>query len=99
MGELARDPSSRVGAALAGWEYPATRDYLVLADLYDAFVAANSKKGHGKPYPRPWPDRSKSRPRPTVAPEVAIAALRRAGHTAELPKRFQHYESDRGHDV
>lgn len=90
---LAVDPSSHVGAAMAGWEHPVTREWLVTADLYDAFIAANTKKGHkAKPYPRPWPDRTKSRPRPTVTPEVAIAALRAAGHTAPLPERFKHLD-------
>lgn len=90
---LAVDPSSHVGAALAGWDHPVSREWLVTADLYDAFIAANSKKGRKpKPYPRPWPDRNKSRPRPTVTPEVAIAALREAGHTAALPKGFRQYE-------
>lgn len=108
--QLLRDPSSHVAAAIAGWEHPVSAEWLVLADLYDLTMAVNAKKGTAKAYPRPWRDRSKSRPRPTVAPEVAIAALRQAGHTAALPKRLQHYESapqgstalegpDCGHDV
>lgn len=91
---LANDPSSQLAAAVNEWDYPASREVAVLADLYDAFVMANTRRGRQpKPYPRPWPDKSKSRPRPTVTPEVAIAALRAAGHTAALPARHQHYEA------
>lgn len=90
---LAGDPSSYVAAALGEWEHPVSREWLVLANLIDAFVSANTRKGKPKPYPRPWPDRNRSRPRPTVEPEVVLAALRAAGHTAPLPARFQHLES------
>lgn len=90
---LASDPSSYVAAALGEWAHPVTREWLVLADLIDVFVASRPRKGRRpKPYTRPWPDRSKSRPRPTVEPEVAIAALRAAGHTAALPKHLQHFD-------
>lgn len=93
---LLGDPSSHVAAAVAGWDHPWSWEALALADLYDAFVAVNTpkkKQSAIKKYPRPWPDRSKSRPRPTVTPEVAIAALRAAGHTKALPRRFQHLET------
>lgn len=54
--ELASEPSSHVGAAVAGWSHPVTWEWLVAADAYDALVAANSdpKKSRPKPYPRPW---------------------------------------------
>lgn len=94
--ELCLDPSSHVAAALAGWSHPWSWEAAATADVYDALVAINTpkkKQGAIKKYPRPWPDRSKSRPRPTVSPEVAIAALRQAGHTAPLPKRFRHLEA------
>ena len=90
---LSTDPSSHVAAALGEWEHPVSREWLVLATLVDLYVAARSKKGRGaKAYPRPWPDRTKSRPRPTVTPEVAVAALREAGHTAALPAQFRHLD-------
>lgn len=90
---LLSDPSSHAAAAVAGWDFPVSREWLVLADVADILTAANSRKGRKpKPYPRPKPDRTKSRPRPTVTPEVAIAALRAAGHTAELPKHLRHFE-------
>lgn len=90
---LAGDPSSYVAAAVAGWEHPLTREALVLMDLFDLQHLAANPKRKPKPYPRPWPDRTTSRPRPTVSPERAIAALRGAGHTAALPERFQHLET------
>lgn len=91
---LLGDPSSHAAAAVAGWEFPVTREWLVLADVVDVLLASNARKGRKpKPYPRPKPNGRKSRPRPTVAPEVAIAALRQAGHTAALPKHLRHFEN------
>lgn len=81
--ELVRDTGSHVFAAINEWKHPMSREALVLADLYDAFVHANFKRA--KPYPRPWPDRTKSRPKPTVSQAEVIEALRKAGHTAPLP--------------
>lgn len=49
---LARDTASAVGASLAEWQYPASREALALMDLYDAFASANFKRP--KAYPRPW---------------------------------------------
>ena len=49
---LGGDPSSHVGAALAGWQYPATREELALGTLIDRFQRANFKKAPA--YPRPW---------------------------------------------
>lgn len=54
---LRRDPTSHVQAALAGWEHPASREWMVLADLYDAYARVHFKKP--KPYPRPWPNQAK----------------------------------------
>lgn len=98
---LASDPSSMIAAALHGWDHPVTREALALMDLFDlqhqiAWAQGGKKGPRPKPYPRPWPDRKKSRPRPTVTPQVAIAALRAAGHTAELPSKLQHLEAASG---
>lgn len=84
---LAQDVSSAVGAALTGWDYPATREALVLMDLYDAFAQVNFQKP--KPYPRPWPERSTKRAKPdaSLTQEEIVAALRKAGHTAAIPTR------------
>jgi len=50
---LARDPSSQVAAAVAGWPHPVTREWAVIADLFDLQhkVASQNKS---KPLPRPW---------------------------------------------
>lgn len=58
---LARDPTSAVAAAQAGWDYSLSREGMALMDLYDLMHAANSKHGARiKPYPRPWPDVDKT---------------------------------------
>lgn len=87
---LATDPASHLGAALAGWDYPASREAIAAWDLFDlthqiAWVQGGKKGPRPKPYPRPWPDRTKTRPKPSVPREVVIAALRRSGHTGPLP--------------
>ena len=80
------DPSSQVAAAVAGWDYPSSREDITLRDLYDLQHITKVKR-KPKPYPRPWPDRVKktSKPGSDVTQEQIIAALRFAGHTAELP--------------
>lgn len=55
---LAGDPTSRVASAINGWPHPWTWDAMVLADLYDRFVEANSKR-KPKSYPRPWDEKPK----------------------------------------
>lgn len=65
---LANDPSTQVYAALAGWQYPATREAVALADLFDAFAKANFKKA--EPYPRPWETKPKGR---TVGKGTALS--------------------------
>lgn len=57
---LRSDPSSAIAAALEGWDYPITREALLLADLYDLEVAVNTPKGK-RPEPHPIrPFKSKS---------------------------------------
>ena len=80
---LSSDPSSRMGAALAGWSKPWSHESLVLADLFDLQHAAASTKGRPKPYPRPWvksTERRTMRPDPSLTQDQILAALRRAGH-------------------
>ena len=83
---LAADGSAYVGAALSGWAQPASRTDLTLRDLYDLQHRSKAKR-KPEPYPRPWPDRVKkiSKPSPDITQDQVIAALRFAGHTAELP--------------
>lgn len=89
---LSNDPSSQVGAALAGWEYPASYEALAVMNLFDLMHqiawAQGGKKGmRPKPHPRPWPAQTKSRTKPTVSQDEVIAALRLAGHMGPIPTR------------
>ena len=83
---LMRDSSSQIGAALAGWSEPVSRMDLTLRDLYDMQHASKAKR-KPTPYPRPWPDRTKTRLQPSadLTQDEIVAALRAAGHTAGLP--------------
>lgn len=52
---LLRDPTSWLFAEVNGWEFPTSREALTVADLFDVFVQANSRRGSKpKPYPRPF---------------------------------------------
>lgn len=57
---LLQDPSSWLQASINQWKYPWSRETMVLADKFDAFAMANSKK-KPKPYPRPWPKDGESK--------------------------------------
>lgn len=57
---LARDPSSAIAAAVAGWDHPFSREALLLADLYDLQHAAKARK-RPRPYPRPWGDKERTK--------------------------------------
>lgn len=85
---LAKDPSSQVAAAISGWEFPATREALTLADLYDAYGTATFKKH--KRYPRPWADVDKTRLGKTrLSPDKVreLLAARGPSRTPLPPKR------------
>ena len=86
LGILGNDPSSCVAAEIAGWSHPIDRVSLILMDLYDLQHASKVKKAP-KPYPRPWPESSKQRLKPSthLTQDEIVAALRAAGHTALLP--------------
>jgi hypothetical protein len=88
---LSQDPSSWICAALWDWEYPMTREALLLADVYDSYAAVHFKAP--KPYPRPFRKTRKAKPAASLSQEQIIAALRGAGHTAPIPMRD---EVDRG---
>ena len=52
---LMRDPSSWVSCAKSGWKHPASREWIVIQDLYNLTMAANSnKKKKLYTYPTPW---------------------------------------------
>jgi hypothetical protein len=87
--ELAADPTSHLAAAVAGWDHPMSREALILADLFDLTVAANTDKrrrGRSKSYPRPFKRKGASTrsAKPTVDQSAIDAALRARGH--QIPK-------------
>lgn len=68
-----------MGAAFRQWDEPASRERLVLMDLYDLTLTAPVKDG--KPYPRPWPDPDKNRRgNTTLSREQVLAILAEHGH-------------------
>lgn len=51
---FARDPESWFQAAVNGWKYPVSHEWIVLANQYDMNAQLNSKR-KPKPIARPWP--------------------------------------------
>lgn len=51
--ELQNNPQSKLGAAIQGWAFPVSFEWMALAELLDVTVQANSKR-KPKPFPRPW---------------------------------------------
>ncbi|GAA5143329.1 hypothetical protein GCM10023340_08540 [Nocardioides marinquilinus] len=85
---LLQDPSTHTFAAASGWAYPATREALIMADLFDAFRQVHFVRP--KPARRPWTTDGptvEKRGRTDLTQDEVIAALRAAGHTAPLPTR------------
>jgi hypothetical protein len=88
---LTLDPSSAVAAAVAGWDYPISREAIVQADLFDlqhqiAWAQGGGKGPKPKPYPRPWhQEKRRAKPDSSLTQDEIIAALRSAGHTAPIP--------------
>lgn len=79
MSVLVSDPSSHTCAAVNGWKFPRSPEWLVLADLFDAFTKANYQ--NPKAYPRPFPDPNEERSGGTDLPRAkVISLLNRAGH-------------------
>lgn len=74
---LLRNPQSLLQAAVNGWKYPVSFEWMLQAQHLDAFVRANSK---GKPTPvaRPWPAEGSTRVgRPTHSQAEIRDRLRR----------------------
>ena len=44
---LLADPSSQIAAATAGWQYPASREVLALADMWDLTFRVHAGKKAG----------------------------------------------------
>ena len=52
---LAADPSSQVGAAFAGWDYPASPEWMALHAMSSNFVATKTqRKPSLRVLPAPW---------------------------------------------
>lgn len=54
---LMRDPRSWTQAAMNGWQYPVSTEWILLAELFDLTHQVNSKKKI-KPLARPWPNKN-----------------------------------------
>lgn len=54
---LMRDPSSLLHAAVAGWKYPVSLEWMALRDLTDVERQRAAGRKRVKPLDRPWPDR------------------------------------------
>jgi hypothetical protein len=80
VGLLAKDPSTQTAAALNRWAAPRTFEWLVLVDLFDAFVQANFKRP--QTYPRPFADPNDKHHGKTDLPRAqVISLLNRHGHS------------------
>jgi hypothetical protein len=75
---LMRDPASHVCAAINGWESPRSREWFIIADLFDLTHAVNSKR-QPKPYPRPG-DIPQHFGKTDLSNDQVFAVLRRHGH-------------------
>lgn len=73
-----REPSSPLYAAMNGWDFPVSREWIAQADMLDAFLQANSGRRKPKPYPRPWKDNNTNRlGKTTLTPAEARAVLQK----------------------
>lgn len=76
---LAKDPSSQVCAALAGWQAPYSHEAHILADLYD-LARRRWAKGTPKPRKRPTDPAPKRLGAPGQSQTKVLAALAARGH-------------------
>lgn len=83
---LLRDPSSRLAAAVAGWEAPRSPEWMILADLFDLTHRGLAGRKKITPYPRPWDKRRFGNARKRSQGEIR-AALRARGHGVALHRR------------
>lgn len=74
-----RDTSSWLFAVVNNWEFPVSREWMVAADHFDAFVRSKSGRRKPKPYPRPWKNADATKIGSTkLSPKAARELLRRA---------------------
>lgn len=83
---LIKDPSSALTASVADWEYPMSREALLLADLFDlthsmAWGQSGGKGQRPKAYPRPFASKGASRHRgkPRPLSEMRARLLEKFG--------------------
>lgn len=80
---LAADPSSHVGAALQGWQYPVSQEWLLLRRLTDSYLEAHTKRPHPT-VPTPWDPRPKQMGTPVSREEFhALVARHRESNEAD----------------
>jgi hypothetical protein len=80
VSSLMADPTSWLQAAVSGWSFPVTREWMIAADKFDMDASAATPRGRRRPkaYPRPWPDKKvtklggKNGKRRTAAEVIAI---------------------------
>lgn len=75
---LALDTSSHLCAAIKGWDYPLSREALILADLFDLTALAHIEKKHRrsfKPYRRPWKQEKGRRSKSPTVNQATVRAL------------------------
>lgn len=76
---LSSDPASMICAAASGWDAPRSREWLLLADLFDAYGVVHFKKP--KPYPRPFMGEGSRRFGKTKLSRAEVVAILNAhGH-------------------
>ena len=51
--ELLKDPATHLSAAVLGWDYPVSAEWLVLTNLRNGFMRVHFKDPD--PWPVPWP--------------------------------------------
>lgn len=69
---LMRDTTSWLQAAVNNWKFPASMEWIMMVQQFDAFVAVNSK--NSKPTPMPWQSPIRSG-KPTVSQEKVREVL------------------------
>lgn len=75
---LLRDPTSWLQAAVNGWKFPVSHEWILMANQYDMNAQINSKR-KPKPMPRPWPSGNETKVGTTRPDARAILDNAKAG--------------------
>lgn len=71
---LLADPRSRVAAAVAGWEYPVSREWMLLAAIHDVTIDVSAVKSPSQYHlRRPWRNAGRPKRKPRTMPELRAA--------------------------